>query len=290
MKAIFDKELKSYFTGITGWLFMAVMLLSAGIYTMIYNLSYQYACFEYVFASSSFIYLILIPILTMRSFPEERKQKTDQLLYSLPLKMTDIVLGKFFAAAVVLLIPVIIMSAYPFVISIFSGIEVFNFKIIYSTMLIFYLIGLALIAVCMFVSSLTENQILAAIFSFVVVLLAYFSENLTQYASSSSLISTVIIVLAIVLVSVIVLILTGNAQLAEIFAIVLSIALVAILIIKSSLIEGVASTVLEKIALFNPLYTVIYGQFNISDVIYMLSVIILFNFFGVQVLEKRRWA
>ena len=287
MNAIYQKELKSYFTGITGYIFTAIMLVAAGIYTMIYQLSYQYAVFEYVYASVTFIYLIAIPILAMRSYPEERKQKTEQLLYSLPLKMSDIVLGKYLAAVTVLAIPTAIMTVYPFVLSFYGT---FNFKIILSTMLCFFLLGCVLLAACMFISTLTENQILAALFSFIIVFIVYFASNIEQYSSSSTLISVVLLIIGIILVTLTVMLLTSNKALGEMVFTVLAVALVAILIFKSSLIEGVASAVLEKIAIFENMYNVIYGSFDLTYVIYLLTIVFLFNFFSIQVLEKRRWA
>ena len=87
MRAVFRHELSSYFTGVTGYVFSAFLLLFTGIYTMVYNLQSASVHFEYVLGSMSFVFLIIVPILTMRVLAEERRQKTDQLLYSLPLTM-----------------------------------------------------------------------------------------------------------------------------------------------------------------------------------------------------------
>lgn len=103
MKAVFRHELSSAFTSLTAYVFGGFVLLFTGIYTMAYNLKGGCANFEYVLGSMSFVFLIIVPILTMRVLAEERHQKTDQLLYSLPLTMTQVVLGKFFALAVVFL-------------------------------------------------------------------------------------------------------------------------------------------------------------------------------------------
>ena len=100
MRAVFRHELSSYFTGVTGYVFSAFLLLFTGIYTMVYNLQSASVHFEYVLGSMSFVFLIIVPILTMRVLAEERRQKTDQLLYSLPLTMTQVVLGKFAAMLV----------------------------------------------------------------------------------------------------------------------------------------------------------------------------------------------
>lgn len=83
----------------TGYLFIAFVLLFAGIYTMMYNLSGAYANFEYVLDAISFLYLIAVPVLTMRAVAEEKRQKTDQLLYSLPIRLSGVVLGKYLAMA-----------------------------------------------------------------------------------------------------------------------------------------------------------------------------------------------
>lgn len=91
MTAVFQREMGAYFHGVTGYLFMAFVLVFAGIYTMVYNLSGLYANFEYVLDAISFIYLIAVPVLTMRSLAEEKRQRTDQLLYSLPIRLVDVV-------------------------------------------------------------------------------------------------------------------------------------------------------------------------------------------------------
>ena len=97
MKATFLHELGSAFTGLTAYLFSAFLLLFGGIYTLAYSLNMRLANFAYVLQSLSFLYLILVPLATMRAFAEERHQKTDQLLYALPLTMTQVMLGKYLA-------------------------------------------------------------------------------------------------------------------------------------------------------------------------------------------------
>ena len=113
MRAVFRHELSSYFTGVTGYVFSAFLLLFTGIYTMVYNLQSASVHFEYVLGSMSFVFLIIVPILTMRVLAEERRQKTDQLLYSLPLTMTQVVLGKFAAMLVVFAAPMAVICLYP---------------------------------------------------------------------------------------------------------------------------------------------------------------------------------
>ena len=105
MSAIFKHELSSYFKGMTGYVFGAFLMLFIGIYTVVYNLTAKMVTFEPVLGGISFIFMIIVPILTMRVLAEERRQKTDQLLYSLPISMTDVVVGKYLAMLVTFLIP-----------------------------------------------------------------------------------------------------------------------------------------------------------------------------------------
>jgi ABC-2 type transport system permease protein len=112
MRAVFRHELSSYFTNVTAYVFGAFLLLFAGIYTMVYNLKMALANFEYVLGGMSFVFLVIVPILTMRVLAEERRQKTDQLLYSLPLTMTRVILGKYAALLVVFLVPVVLIGLY----------------------------------------------------------------------------------------------------------------------------------------------------------------------------------
>lgn len=159
MKAIFRRELSSYFTGLSGYVFGAFLLLFAGIYTMAYNIRAAVSNFEYVLSSMSFIFLVIVPILTMRVFAEEKRQKTDQLLYSLPLTMTEVVMGKYLAMLVMFLIPLCIIGIYPAVLSHFGKV---NLAAAYGALVGFFFLGAALLAVGAFISSVTDSQGVAA--------------------------------------------------------------------------------------------------------------------------------
>lgn len=158
--------------------FAAVLLLFAGIYTMAICLQSGYSNFEYVLGNIGFIFLLIVPILTMRTFAEEKKQKTDQLLYSLPAGMLRIVMGKYLALLLVFLVPVIILSTYPLVLSMYGELEM---KTVYSTIFVFFLLGASLLAIGIFISTLTESQPFAAGGTFVVLLLDYLSPSLADF-------------------------------------------------------------------------------------------------------------
>ena len=182
MRAVFRHELSSYFTGVTGYVFSAFLLLFTGIYTMVYNLQSASVHFEYVLGSMSFVFLIIVPILTMRVLAEERRQKTDQLLYALPIGMTRVVLGKYLAMITVVAIPCAIMGAYPLILRSFGNVPLGT---AYGTLLAFFLLSCTLSAVGMLISSLTDNQAVAAGLCFVVMLLLYFMNSLAGFLSDS---------------------------------------------------------------------------------------------------------
>ncbi|MBR6603185.1 MAG: ABC transporter permease, partial [Clostridia bacterium] len=120
MLSIFKREFKSYFTGVIGALFIAFLLCFTGIYVTSINLRGGYASFEYVLSNIIIVFLLIVPLLTMRSFAEEKHTKTDQLLYSLPMSVGEVVMGKYLAMLAVFAIPVLIMALYPFLLSAFG--------------------------------------------------------------------------------------------------------------------------------------------------------------------------
>lgn len=182
MTAIFKREFKAFFQSVTGCLFIAVNLLFLGIYFTAFNLSYGYAYISYAISSAMFIFLIMTPILTMRILAEERKQKTDQMLLTSPTSIPKIVLGKYFSMVGIFLIPVVILSFYPLILSAFGTVP---FGESYVAVLGYLLFGCACIAIGLFVSSLTESQIIAAVVTFAILLLSYLMAGISSLISNS---------------------------------------------------------------------------------------------------------
>ena len=174
--------MRSYFTGLTGAVFAAFLLLFAGIFTMIYNLNAGYANFEYAMGNMPFVFLVIVPILTMRTFAAEKRAHTDNLLYSLPVSMTKVVMGKYFALLTVFVLPVLVICLYPLVLSFFGEVYL---PAAYGSIVAFLFLGAALLAAGMFISSLTESQAVAAGVCFAVLLVNFFladlAENLASY-------------------------------------------------------------------------------------------------------------
>lgn len=187
MKAIFQREFKSYFTSITGYAFAAFLLLIIGIYTMSVCLVGYYPNYEYVLGNTAFIFLLIVPIVTMKTFAEERKQKTDQLLYALPLGMPRIVIGKYLALLAVFAVPLIPASLYPLILMQYGSLSL---RVIFTAMLGFLLLGASLLAIGMFISSLTESQPLAAGITFLIILINFLSSSLASYLPIGSTLIT----------------------------------------------------------------------------------------------------
>lgn len=147
MTAIYKRELKSYLTSMIGYLFIFFILVLTGIYFSAYQLSAAYPKFEYTLSALTFVFLIAVPILTMRVLAEERKQKTDQLLLTSPVSVGGIVLGKYLALVTVYAIPMGVICLYPIVMSKFGTV---SFASAYTAILGFFLLGCANIAIGVF--------------------------------------------------------------------------------------------------------------------------------------------
>mgnify|MGYP002562396582 FL=1 len=287
MRAVYLKELKLNFTGFTGYLYGAFILLFVGIYTMAINLSGGYAQFEYVLESMAFIYLIACPVLTMRAFAEEKRSKTDQLLYSLPIRLSDVVVGKYLAMLTVSLLPVAVVSAYPLLLSGYGHVDM---RSAYASILMFFLLGACLTSIGMFISSVTENQVTSAVVTLVIMLITYFMTSLASYvstASSSSLIA--LSALALVLVAIVYLF-TKNLSVAFLTAAALVGALLIAYAIDASAFSGLFPALMKKLSLFERFYGTIGGMFDLTAIVYYLSIIGVFLFFTTETLEKRRWS
>ena len=182
MKAIYKREVASYFKSMTGYVFLFFVFLIVGIYFYAYNLLNGYPSMNVTFNSITFVFLLAVPVLTMRVLAEERRQKTDQLLITAPVSVAKNVLGKFFALLTVYLIPIGVICIYPLIMRIFGKI---SFAQNYTAILGFFLLGAANIAVGLFISSLTENTIIAAVLTFVVMFLSYIMSGLESFLPSS---------------------------------------------------------------------------------------------------------
>lgn len=170
MKAIFKRELSAYFRSAIGYVFLTVFYLIAGFVFIIGNLASSYSDLQSVFSFLMVVLVLLVPVLSMRLLSEEQKQKTDQALLTAPVSLTGIVLGKFFAAFAIYGIGLAVTALYALVMSFFGTVQWLVFLGQFLGML---LLGAAFIAISIFVSSLTESQVISAIGSVVLLLFLF---------------------------------------------------------------------------------------------------------------------
>ena len=280
MFAIIKKELKQYFYSMVGFVFLAFFLAIVGLYTWAGNLSQGIGNFEMTLGNMTFIFVILIPILTMRIVAEEKKQKTDQLLYTSPISLTKVILGKYIAVMILFTIAILVIALYPLLIHMYG--QDVRLSLAYSSLIGFYLLGAANIAVGLFISSLTESQVIAAVVSFIVLLLR---SMLPTDALSQALILTV----AWIVVCVIAYNMMKNITVTAILAVIGEVVVWGIYIAKSAVYENLLSKVADAFAITSRYSDFELGILKYDAIVYYISVSFLFVFLTVQIIKKKRF-
>lgn len=189
MKAIFNREFKAYFNSMLGYVFLMIFLLLTGAMFFVINLYRATATMTGFFLSINVWTIFLLPMLTMRMFSEDRKLKTDQLLLTAPVSISEMVLGKYFAAVCVLLLGTAVTLLYPIVISFFGVLPIAE---TISCYIGFVLLCMAVIAIGAFMSSLTESQIVAAISTYGILIALMFLGNLASSISNEAIVKVLL--------------------------------------------------------------------------------------------------
>lgn len=234
MFAIFKRELRAYFTSPLGYVFLAIFYAFSGLFFYIFALSVGSTDISSVFLMMFMVLMIFVPLLTMRLLSEDKKQKTDQLTLTAPVSLLSIVMGKFLAAYAIFAIGVAVMPVYGFVMSTFATV---SWLPIWGNTVGLLLLGGIFVSIGLFVSSFTENQMIAAIGGFFINLMILLMNTLT-----------------------------------------------------SALPSGFFRDVLSSISVYSRYSQITNGIFSLSSLIFFISVIFIFLFLTVRVLEKRRWA
>lgn len=234
MFAIFKRELKAYFTSPLGYVFLAIFYAFSGLFFYIFSLSLGSTDISSVFLMMFIVLMVFVPLLTMRLLSEDKKQKTDQLILTAPVSLLSIVMGKFLAAYAIFAIGVAVMPVYGFVMSTFATV---SWLPIWGNTVGLLLLGGIFVSIGLFISSLTENQMIAAIGGFFINLMILLMNTL-----------------------------------------------------KSALPNGFLQDVLSSISVYSRYSEITNGIFSLSSLIFFVSVIFIFLFLTVRVLEKRRWA
>ena len=286
MTAVLKHELRLYFRSLTAYVFGAFLLVTVGIGAMLYNLQAAVSNFEFVLSFSSMVFVVIVPILTMRVIAEERKQKTDQLLYALPLSTTQVVLGKYLSLLLVYLIPLCVIAIYPLIFAQYGEVYLLTS---YGSLFAFLLMGGALLAVGMFLSSLTDNQGFAAGIGIAVIALNYFSVSLAEYVSATATGSAIALLVLSALLGWLIRNLTRNETVGYGTGLALMAMTTVFYLMDDAKFEGLLPDIMRKLSLFSRLETFVNGVFDLTSVVYFLSVAVFFLFLTVQSLAKRRY-
>lgn len=288
MKAIYKRELKSYFQSMIGYAFVAFLMLFTGIYFTAYNLNGGYPYFAYALSGSMFIFLVAVPILTMKSFAEERKSKTDQLLLTAPVSVTEIVLGKYLAMVTVYAIPCAIYCLYPLIIKMQGTAYL---KSDYTAIGVFFLIGCVYIAVGMFMSSLTESQIIAAVSTFAALLVLYLWSGLVGFLPNQAAYNLIGVLVIVGAICMLIYHMTANWMTAGVLGVAGAAVSIGLYIGKSSRFEGLLADVLGKWNVNTVFSNILDSKIlDISGLILCCFIIFLFVFLTVQTIQRRRWS
>ena len=286
MLAIFKKELRSYFTSMIGYLFIGFFLAIVGVYFMAYNLQGGYANFEYVLNSTVFVFVILVPILTMRLLAEEKKQKTDQLLFTSPLSVNKIVVGKYLAVFAVFVSAMVITMFYPFILSKYGTV---SFKLAYTGILGFVLVGAAYLAIGLFLSALFESQAIAAVVTFVVLLITFIMQGIVGLLPTSNKAAWLIFSVIALLIAVVIYFMINNVTVAISLGVVLEAACAIIYFAKPSLYDGLVVKVFDWFSVVDRFDNFMNGILDLTGIVYYISITVIFIFLTIQSLNKRRW-
>lgn len=287
MLSIYKKELKTYFNTITGYGFLGFLVLITGYFFVSQNIISSQANYNETLAGSMIMFLILVPVLTMRLFAEEARQKTDQLLFSAPIKVTDIVCGKFLSAVTLYLIGIAITIVFPITLSRFGNID---WGLTFVGLLGYFMMGACLISVGIFISVLTDNQIVAAAATFAAVFLLLMMDNISSSAPISVTSSIIFIVVLILAIALLIFNSTKNIIVACIFILSGFILTGGIYLFNPNLFDGVIISVLGWFSVLNRFENFYMGIVSITDIVYYITFSIAFLYLTVNVIEKRRWS
>ncbi len=286
MTAVLKHELRNYFHSLTAYVFGAFLLAFIGLGATLYNLQAAVSNFEFVLSFGSLVFVVIVPVLTMRVIAEEKKQKTDQLLYALPITTTEVVLGKYLALLVVYLIPLAVVSVYPLIFARYGEVYLLTS---YGSIAAFFVLGAALMALGVFISSLTDNQGFAAGIGIAVILLNYYGASLSEYVTSTPAGALIAAFALVIVLGVVIRHLTKNENLAYGFYVLAGGALFILYLTDSEAFLGLLPSVMKTLSLFERFYVFVNGVFDLTAVVYFVTFAAFFLFLSVQSLEKRRY-
>ncbi len=288
MLAVYKRELRSYFQSMVGCVFVAFLIAFTGIYFMAYNMTAGYPYFSYTLSGSLIVFLVGIPLITMRSFSEERKNKTDQLLFTAPVSLWKVVAGKYFAMATVIAIPNVIFCIFPLII---MSQGTAYLTVDYISIGIFFLLGCVYAAIGMFLSSLTESQIIAFISTFGILLVLYLWDGILSMLPSSSISGLAGVLILVAASALYCWHMTGNGVISGGVGAAGAAAAVIVYIVMPEVYENLLTDLLGRMALADVFTSVTSNSIvDVTGIALYLSIIAVFVFLTIQSIQKRRWS
>lgn len=288
MLAVLKKEFKTYFITPVGYIFMGLFLLISGITFVtgnVFTMSEDYA--NGTLAGLIMVFILAIPLLTMRIYTEEQRQKTDQLLMTAPIPTYQVVMGKFLAASLLFCLTLLVTVVYPIILD-FHG--QMDWSVIAGSYVGFLLLGCAFTSVGVFVSSLTESQASAAIITLFLVLVTWMIDFITSYMPQSNL--SGIVFFAAIAVLLALLVYNSSRSFIVAGAVLLAGLLVVggIFLINRETFTGIITKTLEWFSLTSRFYNFPRGILKLSDIVYYLSFCGFFVYLTTRKIEKKRWS
>ena len=287
MLAIFSKEFRSYFTSATGYIFMSFFLIMSGIYFAIMNLMSGNPNYNIVLNSITMILLIGVPIITMRLLSEETKQKTDQLVLTSPLRLSGIVLGKYFAALALFAVTLLITGIQPVIISLFGSLPVGE---VLGGYIGYFLLGACFIAIGLFISSLTDNQVVAALVTFATLLLLLLMDGIKQALPKDRTSSIIFVGILVIALAILIYFSIRNLYVSIGIGMIGFVAMAIAYVLDKTLYDGIMIRFFDWFSLLRRYDSFAMGIFDLSAVIYYVTFAAAFLFLTIQMIEKRRWS
>jgi ABC-2 type transport system permease protein len=289
MIAVFRRELKAYLASPIGPVFMGLFLLVTGIFfAVIYLLNPGAARYVQLLNSLTLLFVFIVPILTMRLLSEDARQKTDQLLLTSPVSVTGVVLGKYLAAVAVFLLTLAATLAYPLIMS-FYALGGLAWAEIVGGYIGFFLLGAGFISIGLFFSSLTDNQLVAALASWAANLLIWILDAVTRNVPSSTGAGLVFMVVAGAGLVLLVYFATRSLVAAAATGVAAAAAIVLLYLFARGIFEGLIGKVLAWFSLLNRYSEFSLGILGLGPVVYYLSFSAVFVFLAVRMVDRRRW-
>ena len=288
MSAVYKRELRAYMNNVYGWLFMSILLMFTGLMVFMDNIMNGYPNFEYALSDSQYALMVLVPILAMRSMAEDKHNKTDMFYLSLPMQTSSVVLGKYFAMLTVLAIPCVVLGVYPPLLGLLGEV---NMGMAYLALLQFFLLGAALLALCQFTSSLSENLVVVAVIGVgataALLFLPFLAGSILPATPMVSFIGLVVLAL---LAGGVAFLTTRNLNVTAITCTALVVPLSVVYILAKDVFNNLLADLLYFISPFIHFATFCeYGTLSIPSLILLLSYPVFFIFLTVQSADKKRW-